>query len=116
MLSHMSLLNSKGVERGHIIGQKDDEPFGVTEVRSSNQRAGIYYEHWYRRWQSHISDMPSQIKYNTYMAIQPKCDKCGLELTEFGGILLSPPDEDSTVKKFHLCKSCYKKIAKNLKA
>jgi hypothetical protein len=41
---------------------------------------------------------------------------CGLELAEFGGILLSPPDKDNTVKKAHLCKSCYEKIAKDLKA
>lgn len=41
------------------------------------------------------------------MAIQPKCDKCGKELIEFGGILLSPPNKNSTVQKMHLCKNCY---------
>jgi uncharacterized protein with PIN domain len=41
------------------------------------------------------------------MAIQPKCDKCNEELIEFGAILLSPPDEENMVKKFHICKSCY---------
>lgn len=44
------------------------------------------------------------------MAIKPTCDKCGNELTEFGAILFSPPDQKSTVKKFHLCKKCYAKI------
>jgi len=41
------------------------------------------------------------------MAIKPKCDKCKKELKEFGGILLSPPKKNM-VKKFHLCKQCYK--------
>lgn len=41
------------------------------------------------------------------MAINPKCDKCGKELVEFGAILLSPPDTESKVIKSHLCKLCY---------
>ncbi len=49
------------------------------------------------------------------MAINPICDKCGKELTEFGAILFSPPDQKSTVKKFHICVSCYRKITKNFK-
>ncbi|MCB9822646.1 hypothetical protein H6800_00035 [Candidatus Nomurabacteria bacterium] len=49
------------------------------------------------------------------MAIKPKCDMCGNELTEFGGILLSPPSEDSTVVKSHLCVTCYEQIAQKLK-
>jgi DNA-directed RNA polymerase subunit RPC12/RpoP len=44
------------------------------------------------------------------MAIKPVCDKCGKELTEFGAILLSPPDQENNVKKLHLCKECYHKI------
>ena len=44
------------------------------------------------------------------MAIKPICDKCKKELKEFGAILFSPPDEDNKVKKFHLCKSCYKRL------
>lgn len=44
------------------------------------------------------------------MAIKPKCDSCGNELTDFGGILFSPPNEKSEVKKLHLCKKCYAKI------
>ena len=48
------------------------------------------------------------------MAIKPQCDKCGDELIDFGGILLSPPNEKSEVKKFHLCKSCYEKLEKEL--
>ena len=42
--------------------------------------------------------------------IAPVCDKCKDELKEFGGILLSPPDEESKVKKFHLCLKCYDEI------
>jgi hypothetical protein len=45
------------------------------------------------------------------MAIKPVCDICKDELTEFGAILLSPPNEKSEVKKFHLCKYCYQMIA-----
>jgi len=44
------------------------------------------------------------------MAIKPKCDKCGEKLKEFGAILLSPPDENNNVKRFHLCVDCYEGI------
>lgn len=50
------------------------------------------------------------------MAIKPICDKCKKELTGFGGILLSPPDKASKVKKIHLCKKCYLQIEKLIKA
>jgi len=43
------------------------------------------------------------------MAIRPTCEKCGKELEDFGAILLSPP-EGNNVKKFHICKDCYKNI------
>jgi hypothetical protein len=49
------------------------------------------------------------------MAIKPICDKCKEELTDFGAILLSPPNEKSEVKKFHICKKCYKEIEQDLK-
>lgn len=42
--------------------------------------------------------------------IKPKCEKCGYELTEFGAILLSPPDKDNKVIKDHLCIKCYDQI------
>lgn len=48
--------------------------------------------------------------YNRAMAIKPRCDRCGQELSEFGGILLSPPDQKNN-KKFHLCNACYTAIA-----
>lgn len=41
------------------------------------------------------------------MAISPNCDKCSNELVDFGGILLSPPDEMDMVRKYHLCTACY---------
>lgn len=44
------------------------------------------------------------------MAINPVCDKCKNELTEFGAILLSPPDEKGMVKKMHLCRECYNQL------
>ena len=47
------------------------------------------------------------------MAINPKCDKCKNELDDFGGILLSPPDENDMVRKYHLCKKCYVEIFEN---
>ena len=53
---------------------------------------------------------------NITMAIKPKCDKCKEELKEFGAILLSPPDKKSTVKKFHLCKKCYRVMFREMRA
>jgi hypothetical protein len=44
------------------------------------------------------------------MTINPECDKCRNELNEFGGILLSPPDADNKVRKFHICKKCYEEL------
>ena len=46
------------------------------------------------------------------MTIKPTCNKCKKELEDFGGILLSPPDSDEMVKKYHLCKECYEKLIK----
>jgi hypothetical protein len=44
------------------------------------------------------------------MAIDPHCDKCKKELDDFGGILLGPPDSESKVRKYHLCKECYEEM------
>ncbi len=44
------------------------------------------------------------------MTINPICNKCGQELADFGAILLSPPDKDDKIEKFHVCKGCYKEI------
>ena len=49
------------------------------------------------------------------MAIKPKCDKCQNELQDYGAILLSPPDKNRKVIKYHLCKLCYKEIIKIFK-
>lgn len=49
------------------------------------------------------------------MAITPKCDSCKTELTGYGALLFSPPDRQNTVKKFHVCKSCYNGMLKNIK-
>ena len=46
------------------------------------------------------------------MAIQPICDSCQEELTDYGAILLSPPDSSKQVIKLHLCQACYHKIIK----
>ena len=45
------------------------------------------------------------------MAIKPTCDICKKELKDFGGILLSPPVKNE-VKKYHICKACYKILDK----
>lgn len=50
------------------------------------------------------------------MAIAPKCDKCGEELTDYGAILLSPPNQTGQVQKYHLCKACYQEIEPTLGA
>lgn len=44
------------------------------------------------------------------MAIKPHCDRCKKELNEFGAILLSPPNMQNEVQKYHLCKTCYELI------
>ena len=49
-----------------------------------------------------------------YMAIAPTCDKCKQELVEFGAILLSPPNQDNEVRKFHICKACYAQYESDL--
>lgn len=46
------------------------------------------------------------------MAIRPKCDICNAFLTDYGAILLSPPDKKSKVTKYHVCKACFKNILK----
>ena len=35
------------------------------------------------------------------------CYKCKNELSEQGGILLSPPDKEGRVYKSHICKDCF---------
>lgn len=52
--------------------------------------------------------------YDYRMAIAPNCDKCKKELLEFGAILLSPPDKEGNVRKFHLCTECYEGIMKEI--
>jgi hypothetical protein len=49
------------------------------------------------------------------MSIKPHCDRCKKELTEFGAILLSPPDEKDMAHKYHLCIACFEEIEKELK-
>ena len=44
------------------------------------------------------------------MAIAPVCDLCREELKDFGALLFSPPNTQSEVKKFHVCKPCYEKL------
>lgn len=48
------------------------------------------------------------------MAIKPKCDSCGVELEEYGAILLGPPDENDMAKKYHLCVGCYEKTLESI--
>jgi len=46
------------------------------------------------------------------MSIKPNCDKCKKELTDYGGILLSPPDNNRKVIKYHLCSDCCQQMEK----
>lgn len=48
------------------------------------------------------------------MAISPKCDRCGKELDQPGGLLFSPPDDNGMARKYHLCKACFALIEKDL--
>ena len=41
--------------------------------------------------------------------IKPKCFIYKKELTEFGGLLFSPPDHNNKVEKKHICIKCYEK-------
>lgn len=45
------------------------------------------------------------------MSISPICDFCKKELTDFGGLVFSPPENaeagNSQVEKLHVCKTCY---------
>ena len=40
---------------------------------------------------------------------------CKKELDDFGAILLSPPKHTHDVKKFHICKECYREIEVKLR-
>lgn len=40
---------------------------------------------------------------------------CGKTLSDYGAILLSPPDKKSKVIKYHICEICYKSILKENK-
>lgn len=42
--------------------------------------------------------------------IAVKCAVCGRELDEPGAILLSPPDKNDNVVKFHLCIADYNNL------
>ena len=42
--------------------------------------------------------------------IKVVCNRCGNELTKFGAILLSPPDKKSKLRKYHICKDCFRLI------
>ena len=39
--------------------------------------------------------------------IKPICSLCKKELDDFGAIVLSPPDDNHKVEKYHICKACY---------
>jgi len=49
------------------------------------------------------------------MAISPICNKCGKELKKFGGLIFSPPTKQNIVKKYHICRDCFKKLTKSFK-
>ena len=48
--------------------------------------------------------------------IRPKSDKCRRELTEYGALAFSPPEEkqdgscEREVEKFHICAECWQKF------
>jgi len=48
------------------------------------------------------------------MAISPTCRHCERELSDFGGILLGPPEADGRVVKDHLCLACYRGLCEYL--
>ena len=48
--------------------------------------------------------------------IRPKCMQCNSPLKDFGGILLSPPNQSNSVKKYHLCVWCYQEIYEEIRS
>ena len=53
--------------------------------------------------------------------IDPKCDRCGEELVEFGAIVIGPPldgdyDGCQLHHKYHLCLSCWHEFVPWLRA
>lgn len=48
--------------------------------------------------------------------IEPKCDHCGEELRDHGGLIFSPPHKTppdckvNDVRKFHICQACWKDL------
>ena len=50
------------------------------------------------------------------MSIKPSCDICKKELNDFGAILLSPPDKNNKVIKYHICRDCYRNFSVILKS
>lgn len=42
--------------------------------------------------------------------IAPICNVCQEELSDYGALILSPPDIKSFVRKYHIYKPCYEKI------
>ncbi len=45
------------------------------------------------------------------MSLNIKCDKCGKELDEPGALVFSPPSNNKDVMKYHICKTCWAKLA-----
>ncbi len=46
--------------------------------------------------------------------IKVQCVMCLKELEKPGGLIFSPPDDDSMVEKSHICQQCYRLFVKNL--
>jgi hypothetical protein len=46
------------------------------------------------------------------MPISPNCNNpfCNRELQEYGGIMISPPNERNIREKSHFCLECYEKV------
>ena len=44
------------------------------------------------------------------------CDKCNKELKELGALAFSPATKKNKTTKYHICKGCWKKFLKWLKA
>ncbi len=43
--------------------------------------------------------------------IEPICEMCGITLSHYGAIIISPPMPTTIiVKKYHLCRKCFKFI------
>lgn len=57
-------------------------------------------------WPSRLC-VPENVEGKLVKMIKVYCTTCGYELEEPGALLFSPPFEDQTASKYHICMKCW---------